>query len=155
MSEIKKGAGLGMGLVIGVVVMVGVLAISPFVCCAGFGAAGAGAAEEARQEREAEVAARPVVDAEPSAIVKAFQDNEVAAGREYAGKRVRITGVVDRITEYGVDMKAPKSGNMFWDLSVYGLDDDRLATLSKGDELTVVCAEVEKSFAGARASGCE
>jgi|1185.fasta_scaffold11922_2 hypothetical protein len=78
------------------------------------------------------------------AIVKEFEDNELAADNKYKGKTLRITGVVEKIdTEFLNDEKyilQISSGGDFEFLTVncHDMSNSQLAKLKKGDDVTAV-----------------
>jgi len=77
-------------------------------------------------------------------ILKEFEDNELAADNKYKGKALKITGVVDSIdTDLFDDEKyilRISSGARFAFLTVNcnEMSTDELATLKKGDNVTVL-----------------
>jgi hypothetical protein len=84
----------------------------------------------------------PSIDVEE--LINAYQANELAADRRFAGKRLKITGVVEKIdtdlfndSEYTLEMTG---GGDFEILSVScrGLSKEVLVNLNPGDPITVI-----------------
>ena len=75
-----------------------------------------------------------------SELYSAFEDNEIAAEKAYAGRELRVTGIVDEIGKdiFGNPYVSFKT-NGFWDVQCYVSQEHsgELALLSKGQTVTV------------------
>ena len=77
-------------------------------------------------------------------MVKEFENNEFKADMKYEGTTLRITGVVDKIdTDFWDDSKYILSlgdgGDwVFLTVDCYGMSNEELSTLDKGDTVTVI-----------------
>lgn len=78
-----------------------------------------------------------------SALFDAYEQNEVAADKLYKGQNIKITGTVDSISSDFSDSAqvALATSNQFLSVMTKGDDafNDKAATLSKGQKITMMC----------------
>lgn len=85
-------------------------------------------------------------------LAKAFEDNEVKAKKDYTGKRAEITGTVQDIGEmFGQTYIVLESQEEFsiTNVQCFFKDEkeiDKIATLEKGNEVTIIGTIGEKSI---------
>lgn len=106
------------------------------------GAAPASAAATAAQANE-EPKAEPIIQATPSELVKAYEENTVAADELYKGKQIKVTGKVADISTDMLDNPyiTMQGGNQFMPPQ-FSFDKEHkadLAKLKKGKSITVIC----------------
>ena len=77
-------------------------------------------------------------------LIKAFENNEVAADQTYGGKTLKVTGVVDKIdtelfddSNYMLDL-TDGSRFAFLTVSVHDMSQDELSTINKGQRVSVI-----------------
>lgn len=81
---------------------------------------------------------------EAGAIIKEFEDNELAADSKYDGKTVKVTGVVDKVDTDFLDddkyiLRIGDGGDfVFLTVNCNDMATDELATVAKGDKVTVI-----------------
>jgi hypothetical protein len=102
----------------------------------------------------------PSVTAEAAAMVKEFQDNELAADAKYKGKWVQVNGVVDKIdTEMFDENKYVLriGGGTDFEILTVNCNDipkDVLSSINKGDDVTVVGEFKDGGDAGVELKHC-
>lgn len=114
-------------------VSVGVLS-----ACSEGPANGAAPASAAAQKEE------PVVEATPAQLVKAYEENTLAADELYKDKKVKITGKVGDINTdmMGYPYITMQAGPNQFMLPQFSFDKEQstsLAKLKKGSQVTVIC----------------
>lgn len=112
--------------------------------------------KEAPKEKKVEVVQVPAGD-----LLKEFEGNELAADSKYKGKRLQVTGVVEKIdTDLFDDSKyilQIGSGGDFeiTFVSCHDIDTDSLSTVNKGDDVTVVGDFDDGGDLGVELTNCE
>jgi len=88
-------------------------------------------------------AAKPVA-VKAGTLIKAFEDNELAADKTYGGKTLKVTGVVDKIdtdvwddSEYILNLTDGGDYEIL-SASVHGMSQDELSHIKKGQTVTVI-----------------
>ena len=85
---------------------------------------------------------KEIVKTTAKEILKEFNDNEVAADAKYKGKRVEVTGIIDRVESgwFGVNTLRLDAGETFEFTTVdcTGISDDVLVKLKAGSRVTVI-----------------
>lgn len=83
----------------------------------------------------------PTVDVSAKALLKAYQDNQVAADQRYKGKVLRITGVVDNVTNGifgGYDLQINGGGRYeIMSITCKFKEASQVASLSPGQRIVV------------------
>ena len=103
-------------------------------------------------------AAQSVVDVTLRQLVEECEANQVAFEDKWKGKTVRFLVVVKEIDAgfSGGSIRFRKPGGSRWDsLSAGDVPRDVLATLSKGDEITLECERVFEVMGDPTFSDCE
>ena len=101
---------------------------------------------------------KPIINASAVELIDAFGENEVKAARSFKGKRVRVSGVVERIKDGMIVLDGKGNRvNMFYDLRITGIPNHNLVNLSVGDEIAVTCNRVTPARfgGGVEVSNCE
>ena len=82
------------------------------------------------------------IETTPQEICSEYEDNEVSADNKYKGKKVAITGTIERIIKSGFsdDPIIVFKGTFIKDVRFYFSKDsnNEISNLSKGDEITIV-----------------
>ena len=82
------------------------------------------------------------IETTPQEICGEYEDNEVSADNKYKGKKVAITGTIERIIKSGFsdDPIIVFKGTFIKDVKFYFSKDsnNEISNLSKGDEITIV-----------------
>ncbi len=74
-------------------------------------------------------------------LFDAYQDNEVQADMQYKGKKLLVTGKVDKVSKDVLDKPfvSLSTSNMFMSVLAYGMPESSVASLRKGMSLTLMC----------------
>jgi hypothetical protein len=102
--------------------------------------------------------AQPVVTVELSQLVKECDANQVAFEDKWKGTAVRFSGIVKEIDAgmVGGSIRLRKPGGSSWDsLSASDVPRDELATLSKGNRVTLQCERVLEVMGDPTFADCE
>lgn len=139
-SKVKKG------LIIGAAAIVVIAAINSFGSKSGSSTSGsksavAEAIEEVIEEPKVDADGIPYIDA--TELYDAYQNNEIAATKEYKGKKLNIKGT---ILDFDQDLISKNpiirlDGNGIWGINCEFTKDtaDEIASLSKGQSITIKC----------------
>ena len=91
-------------------------------------------------------------------LIKQFEDNELQADAKYKGKTLKITGIVEQIDtemldeeDYVLDLTG---GGDFEILAVhvYDIPNEDLATINKGDKVTVTATSRTAATSASRST---
>ncbi len=73
-------------------------------------------------------------------LVEAYEKNEIAADEKYKGKKLRISGAIDRIeSNFSDEPMIVLKSKSFIGVNCEGISKKDAAKLSKGDEITLEC----------------
>lgn len=112
--------------------------------------------KEAPKEKKVEV-----VQVSAGDLLKEFEGNELAADSKYKGKRLQVTGVVEKIdTDLFDDSKYILQIGSGGDFEItfvncHDIDTDSLSTVNKGDDVTVVGDFDDGGDLGVELMNCE
>lgn len=97
------------------------------------------------------------VKVSPSALVSAYNKNEIAADQEYKGKKIEITGEIESISsDFSDDAVVHlKSGELFDNVSLHGIPNAEAAKLEKGKTITAVCKGAGEVVGSPMLNGCK
>jgi hypothetical protein len=128
----KKGLSVWAYLGIGALVLFGGCVA---VCAVGVNQAG----KEAKKEKEAFDDAKSMkVTADE--LTEAYEKNEVSADEKYKGKKIEITGVIERIDSgFNDEPQIVLKAKNFIGVRCEGLSKKDAGKLEKGSEITLVC----------------
>jgi hypothetical protein len=88
----------------------------------------------------AEDSAQPATSVDAAALIKAYKENEVAADQQFKGKRLEVSGVIERVDSDFADEPVIAIGiGGFDNVLAHGLSKDVAAKLKKGERITLVC----------------
>lgn len=104
----------------------------------------------------------PIMDASITGLWDELEANAVAAGQKYGGKRLAFAG--ETIADFAGDAANPSIQivgsqeeymEYYVTASFSDADGERIAALSKGDEISFLCTSIKESFGdGYNLSGC-
>ena len=83
-----------------------------------------------------------ILEVTPSALFRAYEQNEIKADNAYKDRYVKMTGRIDDIGKDLMDnMYVTLAASEFFGIQVYFNDEDssEVANLNKGGTITVVC----------------
>jgi hypothetical protein len=107
------------------------------VVCVSVGAKGV-ADQDAKNAKDFDDAPAITIDAD--ALIKAYQDNEVAADEKYKGKKMRVTGKLASIDSGLDDEPVLQLGTQIFPLvQAHGVEKKIAANLKKDTNITVEC----------------
>ncbi|MEP2987912.1 MAG: hypothetical protein ABJN65_17765 [Parasphingorhabdus sp.] len=97
----------------------------------------------------------PLIDAQIAGLWKEMENNRIAAGKKYGGKRLKFTA--EKIKDIGGDAEKPTlqfeaARDNYWIKSVNARfsakDGNSIASLSKYDEVDFICTDVSETLMG-------
>jgi hypothetical protein len=111
----------------------------------------------------ADLSNAPIVETSVKGLWKEIEDNKLAAGKKYGGKRLAFSD--EAIEDFGGDTAAPSIQflgntdgymNYFVNASFDPADGEAIAGHSKGDKVSFVCNSIKESFGdGYNLNGCK
>jgi hypothetical protein len=102
----------------------------------------------------------PTVTVEASTLLEAYKSNQVAADQVYKNQRVRVSGVVNNVTNamFGNGINVNINGGGQYEFTHvacgFGTPPANVATLSKGTRFTAVCDCTGGTTVGVQLSNC-
>ena len=102
----------------------------------------ASSASSASSESSASSTKVEILEVTPSALFRAYEQNEIKADNAYKDRYVKMTGRIDDIGKDLMDnMYVTLAASEFFGIQVYFNDEDssEVANLNKGGTITVVC----------------